>query len=51
MKGGGGGGLWVRGAGSVRFWKGVIAELEEQLRGERQFRIRIAATEMRPGPL
>lgn len=37
--------------GAIAFWKKVIAAVEEQLRGERQFKIRIAATEMHSGPL
>lgn len=47
-------GKWVRGVyrgGAVGFWEEVIAAVAEQQRGERQFKIRIAATEMHSGPL
>lgn len=33
----------------VGFWEEAIAALEEQPRWERQFKIRIVATEMLPG--
>lgn len=51
-KGGGGGGYVGEGCGgAVGFWEEVIAAVAEQQRRERQFKIRIAATEMHSGPL
>ena len=54
-KGGGGWGDVAEGCrgvgGAVGFWEEVIAAVAEQQRGERQFKIRIAATEMHSGPL